>query len=169
ARALSDMRPVLRALCGFPRPVEAGLGRIARENPRMFATPVRLVLRAWFGDDARRIIREYLPPASRQYGSARFDGKPELLDRVGMPFAPKVDQDLRQPPPQDPGPVHTRTTSGASVTSWLWSPGRRFYGSSATGEAIGRRCPWRCSRPSYAYLGPVQSAFVKYIGGCFWS
>src|SRR5215469_8462551 len=62
----------------------------------MFATPVWLVLWAWFADDPRRIIREYLPPPCRQYSRGHFYGKPELLDGIGMPFAPKVDQDLRQ-------------------------------------------------------------------------
>jgi hypothetical protein len=79
----------------------------------MFATPVRLVLWAWSGDDARRIIREYLPPRSRQCSSGHFHRKPELLDRIGMPFAPKVDQDLRQPMPEDPGPVHAGMATGA--------------------------------------------------------
>jgi hypothetical protein len=84
----------------------------------MFATPVRLVGWAWFGwawfgDAARRKIREDLPPSSRQYASRHFHGKPELLDRIGMPLAPKGDEDLRQPPPQDPGAVHPGMAPGA--------------------------------------------------------
>ena len=81
----------------------------------MFAASVRLVLRAWFvwfGEDARRIIR-YLPPLSRRYGCEHFEGKQELLDRIGMPFAPKIDQDLRQAMSQDSGPVHPGMAAGA--------------------------------------------------------
>ena len=79
----------------------------------MFATPVWLVLWAWIGDDARGKIREDLPPACRQYSSGHFDGKLELLDRIGMPLAPKDNQDLRQPMPEDPGPVYPGMTAGA--------------------------------------------------------
>ena len=120
----------------------------------MFATPFRLVLRAWFGDDARRIIREYLPPASRQYASRHFQGKPQLLDRVGVPFAPKVDQDLRQPPPQEPGPVHTRTTSGASVTSWLWGAGATVLRIECNWRSYRSALPLALFTASHAYPGP---------------
>ena len=47
------------------------------------------------------------------YSSGHFYGKPDLLDVIGMPFAPKVDQDLRQPPPKDSGPVHPGMAAGA--------------------------------------------------------
>jgi hypothetical protein len=30
-----------------------------------------------------------------------------------MPFAPKHDEDLGQPPPEDPGPVHPGMAAGA--------------------------------------------------------
>jgi hypothetical protein len=46
--------------------------------------------------------REYLPARSRRYGSRHFEGKLQLLERIGMPFAPKHDEDLRQRTPQDP-------------------------------------------------------------------
>jgi hypothetical protein len=58
ARALSGTRPSLPAFWGFRGPVEAELRQVGEENPTIFATPVWLVLRAWFGDDARRIIRD---------------------------------------------------------------------------------------------------------------
>ena len=79
----------------------------------MFAISVWLVLWAWFGDDARRKIREYLPPPCRQYSGGHFEGKLELLDGIGMPLAPKGNQGLRQPPPQDPDPVHAGMAAGA--------------------------------------------------------
>jgi hypothetical protein len=37
----------------------------------------------------------------------------QLLDRIGMPFEPKRDEDLRQPTPEDPGPVHPGMAAGA--------------------------------------------------------
>ena len=58
-------------------------------------------------------IRECLPPPCRQYSSGHFEGKLELLDRVGMPIAPKGNQGLRQPTPEDPGPVHAGMAAGA--------------------------------------------------------
>ena len=109
ATALSDKRPLQPALCDLPQPVEARLRRIGEG----FANPVWLVFPAWWGDDARRKIRQYLPLPSRQYSSGHVDGKPELLDRVGMPFAPKHDEDLGQPAPEDPGPVHPGVAAGA--------------------------------------------------------
>jgi hypothetical protein len=69
--------------------------------------------RSWPGTVRAGKIREYLPPGSRQYGSRHFQGKLQLLDRIGLPFAPKVDEDLRQPPPEDPGPVHPGMAAGA--------------------------------------------------------
>ena len=33
--------------------------------------------------------------------------------RIGMPLAPKGDEDVRQPPPQDPGAVHPGMAAGA--------------------------------------------------------
>jgi hypothetical protein len=65
------------------------------------------------GDGARRKIQQFLPPPSRRYGSGHFYGKLQLLDRIGMPLAPKGDQDLRQPMPQDPGPVYPGMAPGA--------------------------------------------------------
>jgi hypothetical protein len=54
-----------------------------------------------------------LPPPCRQYASRHFQGKLELLDRIGMPFAPKGYQDLRQPTREDLGPVHPGMAAGA--------------------------------------------------------
>jgi hypothetical protein len=119
--------------------------RCAQDNPRIFATRLPSVRKQTFPGEAAA--------ARPRRGAIRAKGRP------GSPAA---------------------TASGAGSGAHahdIWRKryqlvvvaGARFYGSSATGEAIGRRCPWRCSRPSYAYLGPVQSAFVKYIGGCFWS
>jgi hypothetical protein len=54
-----------------------------------------------------------LPPLSCRYSSGHFYGKPELLDRIGMPFAPKVDQDLRQAMSQDSSAVHPGMAAGA--------------------------------------------------------
>jgi hypothetical protein len=65
------------------------------------------------GDDWRRKTREDLPARSRRCGSRHFDRKLQLLDRIGMPFAPKGNQDLRQPAPQKPGPVHPGMAAGA--------------------------------------------------------
>jgi hypothetical protein len=53
-----------------------------------------------------------MPPPSHQCASRHFHGKPELLDCIGMPFAPKGDQDLREPPPQDPRAVHPGMAAG---------------------------------------------------------
>ena len=54
-----------------------------------------------------------MPARSRRWGGRQFDRKLQLLDRIGMPFAPKNDQDLRQPTPQDPAPVHPGMAAGA--------------------------------------------------------
>jgi len=109
---VSDTCLLLPAVRGFPGPVEARLRRIAEENPSIFAAAVRLVLPEWTGDDARRKTREVLPDRSRQYSSQHFDRQLQLLDRIGMPFTPKGNQDLRQPPPEDPVPVHPGMAAG---------------------------------------------------------
>ena len=67
----------------------------------MFATRVRLVLWERAGNGALGLMREYLPPPCRRYSRGHFERKPERLDRIGMPLAPKGNQGLRQPPPQD--------------------------------------------------------------------
>jgi hypothetical protein len=54
-----------------------------------------------------------LPPPSQQYASRHFHGKPDLLDRIGMPLAPKGAEDIGQAPPQDPGPVYPGMSAGA--------------------------------------------------------
>ena len=54
-----------------------------------------------------------MPARSRQYGGGHFEGKLQLLDRSGMPIAPKDNQDLGQPTPEDPGPVHPGMAAGA--------------------------------------------------------
>jgi len=111
-----------------------------------------------------------LPPRSSRYSSGHFDGKPELLDRIGMPFAPKVDQDLRQPTPQDQGPVHPRmaagaerhqlgVVAGAAVLLRLWGEGRR--GSSrqkrnAEGRS-GRALASRKRRPKVSSTAQAQA------------
>ena len=64
-------------------------------------------------DAAERTRYRTSPEFAPEPSSRHFEGKLELLDRIGMPLAPKVDQDLRQPPAQDPGPVHPGVAPGA--------------------------------------------------------